>query len=443
MKPKTPYVYPSVANPDVKLSGIQYEKNPDAAYGDHIKNTAAICNSSASHTYGNVLAVVEKYLTDLFKNSSINFKTVVASTTLASRQVMHTPNQLRKKELPMMVLVPRIVFGQDDGRFLGHTLINERTNSTHSLWGDGSLIQLGYDRKNRLWIHGHYNRALMYVDVVLCFDTYMEQVNCLSHIYNSMAINHNQFIRAPLELYIPKDFCNLISHLGKVPMVNENGGSVYEFMTYMNSIWFHPITYKLKGGSNTDEYFMYYLADVDSVINDVQAGQGTKDGQVRRNFEITMTVRCEFNTIGYFTLNSPDLTKPVVMSPPEDRAIATIFSDSIDLKDFKLPIGWSVLSWPIFKLKLGENSVSLDPILNQSLKTVIDYHLRMGLPMERFIDIQFRENGEILSTEMYYIDWRKRELILMQPNIRRTYRLIITVSHDYINNLIKEIYQLE
>ena len=52
---------------------------------------------------------------------------------------MHRPNQLHKKELPMMVLVPRIVFGQGENRFLGHTLMNDRYTDTHALWGDGSL----------------------------------------------------------------------------------------------------------------------------------------------------------------------------------------------------------------------------------------------------------------------------------------------------------------
>lgn len=99
--------------------------------------------------------------------------------------------------------------------------------------------------------------------------------------------------------------------------------------------------------------------------------------------------------------------------------------------------------WPIFKLKAGENSVSLAPILNQSLETVIDYHLRNGMPMSRFINIQFRENGNILTDEAFYINWVNRELIVTNPNVRRTYRLIITVSVNYINNLIKDLYNLE
>lgn len=66
MVTNNPNVNPSQANPDVKLQGVQYEKNVGANYGEHIANTGAMCNTSASHTYGNVMAIMEKYLMDLF-----------------------------------------------------------------------------------------------------------------------------------------------------------------------------------------------------------------------------------------------------------------------------------------------------------------------------------------------------------------------------------------
>jgi len=430
---------PSVANPDIKRVGVQYERNVEGEYGEHIKNTAAICNTSASHTYGNVMAVVEQYILDLFPKDL--FKTVTASTTLASRQITHLPRQLHKKEVPTMVLIPRIMFGQDDNRFLAHTLMNSRFTNTHNIWGEGSLLQLAQDKHKRIWIHGHYNRAVMYVDVVLSFNTFAEQINYMSYIHNMIPVGHNQFIRAPLELYIPEEFCELVSNVVKVPVVEKE--SVYKFLSYLNSIWYHPITYKLKGGSNTNEFFMYYIADIDALFDVPQPGPGIKDGQVRRHFEISFTVRLEFNTIGYFTLNSPIFKKQTTVIPKEDLAIVPIFSDVINLDDFQLPVGWSILGWPIFKLKNDENSISIDTILNQSLRAVVDYHLQFGIPMERFIQIQFRENGQILNDELFFIDWKNRRLTLTNPNPHRTYRLIISVSHEYINNLIKELYNLE
>ena len=92
-----------------------------------------------------------------------------------------------------MVLVPRIVFGQED-RFLGNTLINSRMNNLSPEWGSGSLIELGKDIKKNVYVRGHYNRALMFVDVIMSFNTYSEQVNWLNYIHNMLPVGHNQFI---------------------------------------------------------------------------------------------------------------------------------------------------------------------------------------------------------------------------------------------------------
>lgn len=431
--------HPSVGNPDITQQGIQYEYVPDANYGDHVVNIGTIANTSFSHTIGNVLALMQKYLIDRFPNET--FKTITAVTAMASKQLLHTPSQIVKRELPSLVVSPRISFGQDDNRFLGHTMINERQNNLFSTWGDGSLIPLAYDNKKGIRIHGSYNRALLYIDVVLGFNTFNEQINWMSYIYNMMPVGHPFNVRAPLELYIPMEFNKLISNVSKVEMYQNK--SIYNYLTYMNSFWHHPITYKLKGGSNSDEFFMYYLTDVDVTITDVNQRPGNKDGQIWKNHDISFTMRCEFNTIGYFTLTSPHLNQYRHLKHESRDAIIPIFTDSINLDDFQLPIGWSIFGFPIFKLNLGETSISISSMFNDDLNKMLDYHLLHGIPIERFLKIQFRENGSILENERFYINWKDRVLHILDPNYARTYRLIIFISLDYLNTLTKTLYNLE
>ena len=171
--------------------------------------------------------------------------------------------------------------------------------------------------------------------------------------------------------------------------------------------------------------------------------QGVKDGQIRRNFNVSFTVRCEFNTIGYFMMNSPKIKKNIHIAPVDGRAIVPIFTDVINLDDFIIPVGWSILSFPIFKLMPGDKSISFDNVLNESLRTCIDYHLERNIPMDTFITIQFRENGKILQDELYTIDWKQRMIHIPLPNYHRTYRLIIITSPVYVNELIEQIFDLE
>jgi hypothetical protein len=255
-------------------------------------------------------------------------------------------------------------------------------------------------------------------------------------------INHNKLIRAPLELYLPAEMCDLISYLSKVPIMDK--GSVINFLSYMNKIWGYPITYKLKGGSNSNEFFMYYLTDIDFVVQESQMDNPNKEGQVKRNYNITFTVRAEFNSIGYFTINHPDVRKSMLYTDDQGSSDScTIFSDEINLQDFQLPLNWVVLGWPIFKLKPNEDTISIDTVLNESIRTVIDYHLKAAIPIESFLRVQFRENGRILNNELFFIDWTNRSLKIFNPNPHRTYRLIITINPEYINTMIKQLYNLE
>ena len=429
-------------NPPIIQQGIQYRYDGDKTYGDHIQNTGCICNTSASHTYGNVLAVIEQFILRTFPNNV--FHTSTFNTKLSSRKLIHLPSALRKLDTPIMAMAPRIVFGQGENRFLGNTRLNDYYTNMHEMWGDGSLLPLGSDNHKSLYVNGHYQRAVLYIDVIMSFDTYHEQINWLSYIYNMFAVGHNKFITTPLELYIPYGFCKLISHLADIPIEDKNK-SVYDFNNYMNTLWDYPITYKLKGGSNKNEFFMYYITDIDTLIQEPTYGEGIRDQQIQRGYDISFTIRCEFNTIGYFTLKHPQLADTIHITDEDDpsTAVVPLFSDYINLKDYDLPIGWKVLSWPIFKLDRGENSISIENLLNDSIKTMIDYHLKMGLPMDEFIKIEFRENGSILNNEMYYIDWANRKLTLLHPDYHRTYRLIITVSPLYINETLKKVYNLE
>jgi len=434
------HIHPSLDPRNVKQTNVQFEQNVGAEYGEHIKNVTAMVNTSSTHTYGNVMSVIRKWLLDKFPPDT--FKSVVMGTAIASRQLRHRPHQLQKHEMPTMVLVPRIVFGQDENRFAGRTLMNERMTNTHALWGFGNLIQLAHDRKRDLWVHGRYNRAVMYVDVVMSFTTLTEQMNWMSYIFNMHPIGHPQFIKAPLELYLPKDFCHMLGNLAGIPPYREDDQTVGDFLSYMNSFWCNPVTYKMKGSSGGDAFFMYYVTDIDTVVDPPQAHDPVKDGQSKRNFNISFTIRCDFNTVSYLTINSPQIRNPIQIRNVDEDTIIPIFTDNIDLSNFELPIGWSVYEYPIFKLDIGEDSIGFRELLNTSLNVMIDHHLLNGVPIERFLLIQFRENGKIIN-EPFHIDWKNRRLILANPDHQRTYRLLITTSHEYVNALIAEIYDLE
>ena len=76
--------------------------------------------SSMSHTYGNVLAFMQKWIMDLFPKDM--FKTVHVNSKIAHRQLKSTEHEYIKKMKPMIIFRPRIS-GIEEDRFLSFILV--------------------------------------------------------------------------------------------------------------------------------------------------------------------------------------------------------------------------------------------------------------------------------------------------------------------------------
>ena len=105
---------------------------------------------SMSHTYGNALAFMQKYIIDLFPKNL--FKTVHVNSKIAHRQIRSTSYEYTKKAKPMIIFRPRIGDVNDD-RFLKGTPLIERQGNLYSTWGATNLQPFILDTKNDLSVN--------------------------------------------------------------------------------------------------------------------------------------------------------------------------------------------------------------------------------------------------------------------------------------------------
>ena len=84
----------------------------------------------------------------------------------------------------------------------------------------------------------------MNIDVVMIFDTMIQQTNWYHYIKNSIRVGTPFDINVFLESYIGKDMMRVISELSGIPLVDENEGN-RPFLDYMNSNSCYPLTYKI------------------------------------------------------------------------------------------------------------------------------------------------------------------------------------------------------
>lgn len=408
----------------------------------HDKRYVALM-SSISHTYGNALAFIQNYIINLFPKDL--FKTIHVNSKIAHRQIRSTTNEYLKKAKPMIIFRPRIGDANDE-RFLKGTPLIERQGDLYSTWGLTNLMPFMNDPSKDIALKFQMNRNILYVDCLLVFSTLMQQIDFVHYIQNAVRLNIPVSLETCFESYLPQEMLKIISDISNVPMYDEKG-SVKEFVSYLQGNSIYPITFKFQGSSGTKEFYRYYPVNIDTIISDLSWDDGEKVGHVMNQYQVSFSIRMEFNSTGFYYIFSDKLFNTYDNLPvtyPEDSTIIPIFTDVILKEDLNLKEGWRLYNSASCKIDHPNDSICIDELLNDSIRKVIKYHRDNGVKFFEFLDIKVRKQGNILKEgREYVIDYDTMTVIFNRQSPYYTYKFLICINVDYINEFIKDIYNLE
>lgn len=397
--------------------------------------------SSMSHTYGNALAFMENYILKIFPDNL--FKTVHVNSKLAHRQIKSISNEYLKKTKPMIIFRPRVA-QYDEERFLKGTFITENIFKQYHSWGLTNLLPFFEDVDNKLSIKFQMNRSVMYIDVIVIFSTLMQQLDYQSYLFNAVRWDQPYFIPTYMESFIPAEMLTIISEICGIPVYDANN-STRDFLQYMNQHSGYPITYKLKGNTGTREYFRYYPVNVETTFSGLSTDDGEMNGMVASQYQINFSVKMEFNSTGfYYIFNNKlfDMKLPVVDA--EETDIIPIFTDVLLEEDLHLQPGWILYNRGAMMLQDENEEISFDNLLNSSINASIDYHLKNGLPLVDLIDLKVRKQGELIREgKEYCVDWINKKIKFINQDVYHTFSFYMCVNLEYINDLVKKVYNLK
>lgn len=400
---------------------------------------------SAAHTYGNVLAFMQKWILDLFPKDL--FKTIHINSKIAHRQMIQSDVRAQSKKMnPKIIFRPRVM-GIDEDRFLKGTDFIERHTNTMPQWGSGNLQPFMEDSDHAFSIKYLMNRSVMYIDVTCVFNTYIQMLNWISYLPNKIPVNCPGKIETCLESYLPTSLINTISDMIQLPVVDDNG-CTKAFMEYMNGHSMYPITYKLSGATGNREFYRYYPINLEYWINEINGDEGEKVGQVYDKYQMTFTVRTEFESTGFYYLFGHELEKYKFRTVDEEEMYANedvvpVFTDITCKEDYNLAPGWHLYNQASCRLEEVNDHINIKEMLNSSIQKAITYHLENGLPTLEFLDIKVRRQGELLHEgKDYFIDYNTMDVYFHNDTIYYTYKIIINLNVEYINSLVKELYHL-
>lgn len=395
--------------------------------------------SSSSHTYGNALAFIQNWILNLFDKDL--FKTIHVNSKIAHRQLRSTNqnHEFLHKTKPMAIFRPRIA-QEDESKFLSGTALIERQTDLYNTWGATNLEPFFSDPVHNIEVRYQLNRSVMYIDCVFIFSTLMQQLDYYDYIKNAVRINHPFLIPTFLESYMPQEMLKIISDITGVPLYDQNN-STREFLQFMNQNSGYPVSYKLQGSSATREFYRCYPVNIDTTITDLSRDEGEKVGHTMNNYQVTMTVRIEFNSTGFYYIFSDkifDIKLPKVST--DSSEIIPFFTDVILKEDLNLQNGWHLYNSASCLLEKIRDSIEIESLINASIRKVINYHLDNGMPLFEFLDVKIRRQGKLLIEGMdYKIDYKNMTVYFNNSSTYFTYKFLICVNAEYINDMIKRI----
>lgn len=426
---------------DIRDPRLTYRYNGlDPEVSPHGYSLSLACESGTdmAHTIGNVTAIMLQFMVDQFPRNT--FATALPSTTIAHRQLRHTPKQIRSMPYPMCVVNPRVSLSGLDERLAAGSFATTLWTTTSSRFQNRSEMEkLFFDKQKGIEWRGKINRVVVLFDFVLSFQSAMEQLRWASYLINRIPTDGGFFdIDTALEMALPDGFLEETARYAGIPVKDEKG-DVSTFVDYLNMNSVFPVSYRFSSGRHKDAFYSYYMTSLLCKISDLNYTNVTKVNKVESDCPITFTIRCEFNTIGMFDLSVPNPGPFRKIEATQSSVSIPIFSDVFNEKDFPLLYGWKIHAKPIVKMDWGENELYIGNTLGTTLNMMIDYHLEHHLDVELFLTVKLREN-RCLIADGYYIDWKRRMLVFTNINYANTYRLIIAVNKLYINDLLKDMY---
>ncbi|HAU85947.1 MAG TPA: hypothetical protein DCW90_10720, partial [Lachnospiraceae bacterium] len=293
---------------------------------------------SVAHTYGNALAFIQKWLVDIFPENL--FKTFHVNSKIAHRQLRSTNQEYLKKQKPMLILRPRIE--HDEDRFLSGTPLIERQLLSYNNFGMDNLFNFFEDKEKEIAIKFQLNRTVMYVDVILVFSTLMQQLNYVNFFKNSVPIGIPFDLTTCFESYLSQEMMQVVSNISGIPLFDESG-CTKPFLDYVNGHTNTPVTYKIQGSTQTNEFYKYYPVRIDTKIDSLNTDDGERVGHVMDSYQMSFTIRMEFFNPGFYYLFATEswLKKVPKIDVQDNSVLIPVYTDVVLKEELELDAGWS------------------------------------------------------------------------------------------------------
>lgn len=416
-----------------------------------MESIISVANGTSSSIYGCISYAVQdiimsKFPKDFFKYTSI-------STELAYRNMRRTfggpnsRNEIAKRRKPYLIIQPTYSV-MDSNEPMQNILLTTLYNDYQYGIDKGYLFPILSDVENGYNLKFKFNRERIEFDVRVVLSNLHTQIDTYRAILNNFTWGISLSNRLAMESIIPKDLVVIMSKCAGMD-IEKHPEYIPMMIQRLNSCSQYPITYKIRNSSANDEWFMYYTHNVIMTYTDLNLDQGQRKNMVEESYEITFRVTAEFNLPGMYIIDgnmnnfkSLDLTLQSKSYDSENDTFIPIYAINNLFNRYPHERnGMSLYGTMMFKTEAEPHSLydilELESIFDKDHVKAIRMHLAWNMKLESLLEIIILKNGTELTYDTdYKFDWNSFKLKIMSPDNSATYRIIIYVNYEQVNEIL-------
>lgn len=396
---------------------------------------------SLAHSFGHITSVVLRYFKSKFPEGY--FQTEYVNTQMSYSGLLQIKSDVMKlkKKKPILVVNPIIDFN-DMPEYINNSILNSTFIEVFdSRRPPYNLMGVFQDYEKNIYLDGKVSRYKIRYEFTIILETDMQALNICNYLMSIFRHEHPFSMKTMTEIEVPNFIINQISSDSELPIINPDNNTRGVFLTYLNSNSKYPFLYKFQSSTGHEQYFIYADNTLTMIFNDKpNLERASRNNMVKGNAMITETLSVEFNTIStlYYMSNYQPTEITNNINDLITNTTITIAQIPVDMLTKVNEEGWQLYSTALYTLKESiEDHISVKELLDNDIIKCIEYNAANGLDNSIFIDIHVvNDDGELVD-DSYYIDWTTYELITLNGDMEKIYRLAIYINNEYVNFIKK------
>ena len=417
-----------------------------------MENIYTIASSSASTTYGNIMAVFKQML---IQNFSVNyFKDVyisseIAYTNIRRRLGRNTINEMTKLERPYMSINPILQAPNSDMYLYDIPLTKNFDNMEYGIQKN-TLFPILNNAINDYTLFYKLNRDQIQFDITITVDTLIQQLDLYKYMVNHFVWERPFAVRTSLESMIPKEIIMYMGKLSNLEMYQKDNDNVPVMLQMLNMYSRYPITYKMRTGTSLDEFFLYYNAEILVTYEDLSIETVSRKGMADDYFQLTFKATIDFNLPGVYVVcgekprpNAVSIDLSVLGDANTHDLIPLYTINNLYSKYSAVKNGFILYTTSRFQTERDKvtkkDTLNLEVLFEKDYIDVIRETYINNIPMETLVDIILvKDEEELTEGTDWYMNWNNLELTINNADDKATYRILLYINNNIFNEKITD-----